>query len=366
MDFSGVRSNYPKYKNSFSSENENYRVLQKTEIKGISEKCDELPSYDSVITIGMGGSVRGSKAVTSLLGSRDHYVARHPEYSEMDSIISRVDNPILHLSSKSGRTVETIAMFNYLFEKLDTDTEEVVVTTHEDSELATFAKERDFTLFESSSRITGRFSVFSYYGMVPSYLCGVDISDMCSVARDGFDSNSASKRLGIGISESTDSEVLFLGSYSKRLQNFNEWAEQLWSESLGKQGNGTHISTGIGPNLQHSRLQRLIGGADNISVVLVMLEEKTENRTSTDYRKTNQTSLEDIMRTSFEKTRETINKNGVPCIPVTLLRTESSVAELMCAFEIAVIQRGKLRKIETFSQDAVEDTKHQILDDIQE
>lgn len=362
MDFSGVKTNH---RGSFCSENENYRVLQEKEIEEVSEVCTELPSYDSVITIGMGGSIRGSKAVTSILGSTNHYVACHPELSEMNRIIKEVSSPILHLSSKSGKTVETIAMFNYLSNKLDIEDNRVVVTTGEGSKLAELAKEEGFTLFESNSRITGRFSVFSYYGMVPSYLCGVDVSKMCSIARSAFDSNSESKRLGIGISDITNTKIFFLASYSRQMRDFNKWAEQLWSESLGKSGNGTHISTGIGPNLQHSRLQRLIDGEDNISVVLVLLQDESESLVSVNYEKTDKTSFGEIMSASFEETKNSIDKNEVSCIPVTLLGKEEDVAELMCAFEIAVIKKGQLREINTFTQEAVEGTKCRILGKVQ-
>lgn len=128
-----------------SIQNEKFRILEEGEVSRIQEKCSELPECDSVISVGMGGSIRGSVCITDILGDVRHFVANSPEKNRLDSIIERCESPILHLSSKSGETVETICCYNYLKENFNLSNR-TVVTTSEDSELAAYAKKNDMVL----------------------------------------------------------------------------------------------------------------------------------------------------------------------------------------------------------------------------
>lgn len=160
----------------------------------------------------MGGSVRGAVAITDILGDVRHFVANNPEKSRLDLIIERCESPILHLSSKSGETVETISCYNYLKENFNLSNR-TVVTTSEGSELATYANKNDMVLFESTKQISGRFSAFSYYGIVPSYLFNVDVEELCDVARNQMSSESEAYNLGIQIADLVDStDIIFVGS----------------------------------------------------------------------------------------------------------------------------------------------------------
>lgn len=340
-----------------------YRIMREEEIDGMEKTLDELPEYDSVISVGLGGSVRGAEAITDALGEDSHYVLNSPEPKRIDSVIGNVENPILHLSSKSGETVETIAMYNYISDRVSED--RTVVTTQRSSRLADFCSDKEITLLETGD-ISGRFSVFSYYGMVPAYLSGVNVSNICSTARKLMLEDSDTHDLAARICSLSSKDIIYIASYSERLEAFNSWVTQLWSESLGKDESNTHISTGIGPNFHHSRLQRIIQGKDNISVVLIKPTIPNGAKTSVSYDKeVEQISFSELLDASHGQMIDYVSEKDVPYETIGVDLNESSLARLLIVFEIAVIMRGKDRGINVFNQPAVSDTKYGLKDRIQ-
>ena len=87
------------------------------------------------------------------------------------------------ISSKSGRTVEVMSLFNYFYHRMrelvgDSAGKHFIAITDPGTSLGKLAAEKKFRkIFLNPSDIGGRFSAIClYFGLVPAALIGVDIS----------------------------------------------------------------------------------------------------------------------------------------------------------------------------------------------
>ena len=97
-----------------------------------------------------------------------------------------LEKTLFVVSSKSGGTVETLSHMKHFYERVGRVGQQFVAVTDPGSPLVAAAKERSFRrVFENDPDIGGRYSVLSYFGLVPAVLMGVSIEAMlhrCQVA----------------------------------------------------------------------------------------------------------------------------------------------------------------------------------------
>ena len=141
------------------------------------------------------------------------------------------------VSSKSGTTLEPNALFAQAWSQLP-DPARYAAITDPGTPLAKLAAERGFArCFENPPDIGGRYSVLSYFGMVPASLIGYDVSELCERAL-GADLDEAAG-LGMTMGEEAragrDKVTIVV---PERFASFGLWVEQLIAESTGKQGTG--------------------------------------------------------------------------------------------------------------------------------
>ena len=150
------------------------------------------------------------------------------------------------VSSKSGTTIETLSQYRHFRELAGP--EQFVAVTDPGSPLATLAKENDFRqLFLNPPDIGGRYSVLSYFGLVPAALMGVNIEALlhrCQVAEQNcahYDSSESNSGLWLGaavgeLARRGRDKLTFI--VSPPIESFGLWVEQLIAESTGKRGRG--------------------------------------------------------------------------------------------------------------------------------
>ncbi len=87
------------------------------------------------------------------------------------------------VSSKSGGTIETMSQFKY-FHSLQGDGAHYVAVTDPGSSLAQLGAEHGFRrVFENDPDIGGRYSVLSYFGLVPAAIAGYDVGAVLATAQ---------------------------------------------------------------------------------------------------------------------------------------------------------------------------------------
>ncbi|MCH7787500.1 MAG: bifunctional transaldolase/phosoglucose isomerase, partial [Chloroflexi bacterium] len=144
--------------------------------------------FRHVVLLGMGGSSLGPEVLRQTFGPVDGY----PELLVLDSTVpgwvqtvtDAIDpaHTLFLVSSKSGSTVEPNTFYRYfrgLVEKAvgqERAGQNFVAITDPGSSLETLGREHGFRrVFKNPPDIGGRYSVQSYFGLVPAALIGVDI-----------------------------------------------------------------------------------------------------------------------------------------------------------------------------------------------
>ncbi|MFO8036159.1 MAG: hypothetical protein R6U57_05995 [Anaerolineales bacterium] len=158
------------------------------------------------------------------------------------------------VATKSGSTVETLSFFKYFYQWTEETVgasqtgEHFIGITDPGSSLIEWGQRLGFRdLFLNDPNIGGRYSVLSYFGLVPAALVGVNLKKLLSHAQEMMESCQPRADLGehpgavlgntLGIlAENGRDKVTF--STSPALASYPNWIEQLLAESTGKEGKG--------------------------------------------------------------------------------------------------------------------------------
>jgi glucose-6-phosphate isomerase/transaldolase/glucose-6-phosphate isomerase len=229
------------------------------ELRGFAEEL-RAEGVATVVLLGMGGSSLGAEVLRTALGA----APGHPRLAVLDSTVPgwvlavRRDldpaRTLFLVSSKSGTTAEVSALCRYFWREVEAAVGEreagrrFAAITDPGTPLARLAAERGFRrAFENPPDVGGRFSVLSYFGLVPAALLGVSLDKLLmramSMARESSPGTppaaSPALRLGavLGAAAAAGRDKLTLLA-SPVLESFGLWAEQLVAESTGKEGRG--------------------------------------------------------------------------------------------------------------------------------
>jgi transaldolase/glucose-6-phosphate isomerase len=222
--------------------------------------------FTHVVVLGMGGSALCPEVLARLFGSgRDQ-----PQMLVLDSIvpaqvkaIAEQINPtktLFIISSKSGGTIETNALFAYFLDRVrqvvgpERAGGQFVAITDPKTRLHTRAKTEHFRhIFFGWPGSPGRFSALSNLGMVPATLLGMDVRRFLTSAAVMVHScaSCVPPELNPGVYLGVVLGTLALHGRDKvtlvmapALASFGPWLEQLVSESTGKDGKGIIVVEG--------------------------------------------------------------------------------------------------------------------------
>ncbi len=214
--------------------------------------------FTRVLLLGMGGSTLAPQVLAEVmrpapgaptlevLDSTDPAAIRAAEASH------RLDRTFFLVSSKSGRTIETLSQYRYFRARLeemrvDSIPGRFAAITDPGSALEHVASEDGMRrVFLNPADIGGRYSALSYFGMVPGALLGLDLEAFgARAARVAKEFASAEPerngalRLGawLGAAARSGRDKLTILTPSS-LRPIGYWIEQLIAESTGKEGRG--------------------------------------------------------------------------------------------------------------------------------
>jgi transaldolase/glucose-6-phosphate isomerase len=218
-----------------------------SDLHAFASECADAGFTDTVL-LGMGGSSLGPEVIRRSFGDVPGALrlqvldSTHPD--EVLRVQESVDleKTLFIVSSKSGTTIETLSHYRYF--KALCRPDQFVVVTDPGSPLARLASDDGLRrCFLNPSDIGGRYSVLSYFGLVPAALMGVNIEALlhrCQVAEQmcaHYDSSESNSGLWFGL---TIGELARHGRdkltfvVSRPIESFGLWAEQLVAESTGK------------------------------------------------------------------------------------------------------------------------------------
>src|SRR6476659_8890964 len=194
----------------------------------------------------MGGSSLGPEVLNlSFGGSLSMLDSTDP--AAVLAVVSEEDLPrtIFVVSSKSGGTIETLSHFKHFYELTGGTGSQFVAETHPGSPLESLADDKGFRrVFQADPNIGGRYSVLSYFGLVPAALAGVPLKGVLDKAIaaaescrliDGNPGVLLGEKLGELSLAGRDKLTVIVDA---PIDSYGLWVEQLIAESTGKHGKG--------------------------------------------------------------------------------------------------------------------------------
>jgi transaldolase/glucose-6-phosphate isomerase len=222
------------------------------------EQCQADGLTDAAL-LGMGGSSLGPEVIRRTFGEIEGAMRlRVLDSTDPGAVLAlerelELDKTLFIVSSKSGGTIETLSHFRYFHAKCkeqvgDDVGSHFVAITDPGSPLVDLARENGFRhVFENDPDIGGRYSVLSYFGLVPAACAGVAIEALlhrCQVAEQNctsYDQGTSNSGLWLGIvmaALANQGRDKLTFAVSEPISSFGLWVEQLIAESTGKEGKG--------------------------------------------------------------------------------------------------------------------------------
>jgi transaldolase/glucose-6-phosphate isomerase len=228
---------------------------------GLRAFADEVrrTGFTDVVVLGMGGSSLGPDVARLTFGRAKGYPRLHVLDTTNPASIGALERQItlrktlFIVASKSGTTSEIEAFHRYFRSRVrarlgDNYGQNFIAITDPGTALEGVAKADRFRrVFINPPDIGGRYSVLSYFGLVPMALSGIDISTLLDRARamakmcDATVPAAANPAVWLGaimgaLARVNRDKITFIAS--KKIASFGYWVEQLIAESTGKVGKG--------------------------------------------------------------------------------------------------------------------------------
>ena len=368
--------------------------ISDADFSAIEEAARDLQQRcDYVVSIGIGGSYLGARAVIeALTPSFEAYRREHSapqvifaghnigeDYlSELVDFLQDKRFGLINIS-KSGTTTEPAIAFRILKALLEKQVgrEEareriIAVTDKARGALRTLADKEGYKTFIIPDDIGGRFSVLTPVGLLPIAVAGFDIRELVGGARDmkalvnesvPFDQNPAALYAAARNSlYHVGKKIEILGNFHPRLHYIGEWWKQLYGESEGKDHKGIfNAAVDFSADL-HSMGQWIQEGERNIfETIISVAEPNSELRIEQD-----EANLDGLNYLAGKRVDE-VNKmaelgvrvahidGGVPNIRIVLPKLDAYyIGQLFYFFEKAVGISGYMLEVNPFNQPGVE------------
>lgn len=362
-----------------------YYNLPDQDTSAIVEYAQSLDeSIETVAVIGIGGSSLGAKAVYEFLKpvkklQRRLYFFESTDPINIESQLEKIDMEKCHVLviSKSGTTVETMAIFKYIY-SLDSSSERYTFISEDGSKLDKFAKSVGINRFHLQESVGGRFSVLSVVGLLPLALSGVDIAALLQGAakikesffNDGYIKELLVNKASFYAKNHAIYNINCLFAYSETMRYFIQWYVQLWGESLGKKQRNSAFNVGltpiglIGPKDQHSFLQLIMEGTRDKSITFIEIADFQNELEipdiSLEYLEEmdllNGVKFSELISMQSQSVLEALLEEGdIPIDEIIIDRVdEASMGELIYYYELLTSLVGELIDVNTYDQPGVE------------
>ena len=346
---------------------------------------------DVFISIGIGGSYLGARAVIEFLKSplynnlkKDtpdvYFAGNNISASSLNELLSLCEGKRVSINviSKSGTTTEPAIAFRVFRDYLEktVGTEEArrriyVTTDKARGTLKGLADREGYETFVVPDDVGGRFSVLTAVGLLPIAVAGCDIAKLMEGAAEAqekladpsLETNDCYKYAALrNILLRKGRAVELMVSYEPRYAMMSEWWKQLYGESEGKDGKGLFPASVVFSTDLHSLGQFVQDGANILtetvvlidkSPVEVVIQEDPENVDGLNFL-TGRT-MEEINYKAYEGTVLAHTDGGtpnmvlhVPCV------CEKELGYLLYFFEKACAISGYLLGVNPFDQPGVE------------
>ena len=349
---------------------------------------------DVVVSIGIGGSYLGAKAVIEALSDSFAAYGHRRQGPEVLFAGQNIGEDYLYelqdylkdkkfgiiVISKSGTTTEPAIAFRLLKAQLEAQigkeeaTKRIVaITDAKRGALRKLADEEGYKTFIIEDSVGGRFSVLSPVGLLPIAVAGFDIESLIEGAQDMQNALAvpSAHNLAMRYAEARNAlyrdgkKIEILVNYNPKLHYFGEWWKQLYGESEGKDHKGIFPAAVDNTTDLHSMGQWIQDG-ERIIFETVLSVEKPEFEVVIPEDKDNLDGLnyiaslrvDNVNKMAEAGTRLAHIDGGVPNLRISIPALEEEyLGQLIYFFELACGVSGYMLGVNPFNQPGVEDYK---------
>lgn len=361
--------------------------------------------FDNILVLGIGGSALGGMAVCEALlkpywnqlseeqrnGLPKIYFLDNIDPDQFNGLLDFLDlkRTLVNVITKSGSTVETMAQFMIVKDRLEKElgddyVRNIVATTDKNvGILRQISNEEGYKTFVVPDDVGGRFSVFSAVGLLPFALVGIDIEELMQGVKDmdlalkntDIRHNIAAQNALIHYLMDTQKgkNLSVMMPYSSKLKYISDWYVQLWAESLGKNKDldGNDVNVGqtpikaLGVTDQHSQIQLYNEGPNDKVINFIRIKEfdttleipKIFEYTGVGY--LGGKTINELLNAEAESTKVALIDYQRPNVTITLQKADAyHLGQLIYMLEVQTAIAGALYNINTFNQPGVEQAKN--------
>ena len=325
--------------------------------------------HKNILIVGMGGSVLGTKMLSSFFGlDKNYYFLDNLNNSTVNDFIKKdLSKFSIFIISKSGQTLETLTNCNIILNNFKKRKKEIsknfIIISEKNTVLHNFARKNNILFFEHNVNLSGRYSVLSEAGLL---MFNLDykkiIQGINSVLKKDLKKNlinNAATLLTLMTKSRIDTHVSLI--YSHNLLNYGFWHQQLLAESIGKNGKDFTPIISECPKDHHSIMQLYLGGKRNKFFTFFKTINNKIDQPITDYfdQKFKKTSLDNIVDAQFNATINVFKKNLIP-FRVILIDQKKPIQSFISLLVYSMLETAILCKaldLNPFNQPAVEAIK---------
>lgn len=289
-----------------------------------------------------------------------------PDFLKKVSLDLNPKETLLLSISKSGDNISQIEATLYFY-----DLPNKVFITGTKGVLRDIAKTDKSIEVVNHPDISGRFCGLTEVGLLPALLCGFNAHEIFEGAKNYKDHDLA-YQLALGLYELEEKGILeiLLANYSHELDAFGNLIQQLFHESLGKDGKGLTVFPAASPEAQHHTNQRLFGGRKNIAAVFVKSEYQSvalnipvslasisvRKKTLGDFSNLN---LAKSLEAEYKGTADRCKEVGVPTVTLELGKLDAkTLGEYIRFWQLVTVYGANLRQVDPYNQPEVEISKN--------
>lgn len=332
-------------------------MLQDAERINQLKKAVQADAYTHVLLLGMGGSSLAPEVFSLTFHDAENRLwlevldSTHPGAVSAYNKQLDISKTLFIVATKSGGTAETLSAFKFFYNRAlkelgnnEAAGQHFVAITDPKSKLVDIANQYKFReTFLNNPNIGGRYSVLSYFGIVPAVLAGLDITRLLKNASDtannskNINDDNYGALIGAAMGElakvGRDKVTLIL---SPAISSFGDWVEQLIAESTGKDGKGILpvVGEAVGSSDDY--------GDDRFFVYMRLSDDDT-----------------------YTRQVNSLQAAGHPVITITL-EDRYELGGQFFLWEMATVIAGHLIRIHPFNQPNVEAAKNSARTKIQE
>jgi len=325
--------------------------------------------HKNILIVGMGGSVLGTKMLSSFFGlDNNYYFLDSLNNSAVNDLIRKdLSKFSIFIISKSGQTLETLTNCNIILNNFNKRKKEIsknfIIISERNSILFNFAKKNNILFFEHNINLSGRYSVLSEAGLLMFNLDYKKIMQgINSVLKKDLKKNlinNAATLLTLITKSKIDTHVSLI--YTHNLLNYGYWHQQLLAESIGKNGKDFTPIVSECPKDHHSIMQLYLDGKRNKFFTFFKTINNKIDQPIKDYfdQKLKKSSLNNIVDAQFNATIKVFKKNLIP-FRVILIDQKKPIQSFISLLVYSMLETAILCKaldLNPFNQPAVEAIK---------